>query len=136
MANISRNPQVRRSKPTFQLTHVIDIDVIRKQGQWVKGKWKEEESGRFTIEGNLQPVKFSEILQMPEADRTKEWIKIYTTYHLVTAEESDVTGNLADVVLWEGHQYKVMKEKHYVMGVLDHRMVYCAKEPVSALEED
>lgn len=136
MANISENTQVRRSRPTFQLTNTMNIPLLRSQGEWVKGRWKETKNQELTIKGNLQPVKFSEILQMPEADRTMEWIKIYTTDHLVTAEESDLTGNPADRVVWEGNTYKVMKEKHYVMGILDHRFVYCAKEPISGLEEE
>lgn len=133
VANISRNSNARRSRPTFQLTNVVDIVVKRYITTMVKGRPQETEIlPNPTIEGNVQPVKFQELMQMAEADRTREWIKIYTTDHLVTAEESQQTGNAADKVVWEGHLYKVMKEKHYGMGVLDHRMVYCAREPLSA----
>lgn len=132
MANISRQ-QVRRSKPTFQLTNVIDIKVIRKVGEWIMGKWVETVIPvEIIIEGNAQPLKFQEILQLPESDRTKEWIKIYTTDHLITAEESAETGNTADVVLFEGNTYKVMKQRHYRMGILDHSHALAAREPLSA----
>lgn len=135
VANISRNLGVRKSRPTFQLTNCVDITLRRFVMAMVKGRpMVEEILPRPVIEGNVQPVKWQEIMQMPEADRTSEWIKIYTNDHVVTAEESLETGNPADVVEWEGHTYKVMKEKHYKMGILDHRVVYCAREPLSAGE--
>ena len=135
MANLSKDTNARRSRPTFMLTNVIDIKVIRKIGQWVKGRWVESEIPEdITIEGNVQPVKFHEIMQMHESDRTKEWIKIYTTDHLVSAEESAETGNTADVVIYNNLKYKVMKIRSYGMGVLDHTEAYAAREPLSAGE--
>lgn len=135
VANISKNSDVRRSRPTFQLTNCVDIVVRRFLMTVVKGRPVVEEIlPRATIEGNVQPVKWQEVMQMPEADRTSEWIKIYTNNHVVTAQEALEDGNPADMVEWEGHLYKVMKEKHYRMGILDHRVVYCAREPLSAGE--
>lgn len=134
MVNISRNPSVRRTKPLFQLTNVMDVTIRRRVGAWLKGRWVENDVPEdITIEANVQPLKFTEIFQMPESERTKKWIKLFTTYHVVTAEESAETGNPADAILWEGHWYRAMQEKHYRMGVLDHRCVYAAREPISAL---
>ena len=134
MANITKNPNVRKTLPTFMYTNVIDIPLVRSSGRWEKGRWKEDTLPvEISIEGNVQPVKFQEIMQMKESDRSREWIKVYTKAHIVTAEESDITGHPADVIIYEGHSYKVMREKHYSMGVLDHKCVYAAKEPESAL---
>ena len=124
----------RISIPTFQLTNTIQVKVIRKIGEWVKGRWVTTDiPHEFLIKVNLQPLKYQEIIQMPEADRTKEWIKVFTTDLLVTAEESDTTGNEADIIEWEGNHYKVMSQKHWVMGVLNHKCAYAAKVPRSAL---
>jgi len=125
-------PLPKTSIPTFLLTHKIEIPVVRKIGEWVKGRWVESEiPEEFSIEGNVQPVKMNEILQMPEADRTREWIKVYTAESVVTAEEG-TDPNLADVLIYHDKRYKAMKQKQYDMGVLDHFCVYCAKEPVTA----
>lgn len=111
----------RGSIPTFQLTHKVKIKVKRYIGEWNKGRYVIKDIPEdFIIEGNVQPFRFQEILQLPESDRTKEWIKIFTTDHLITAEESSENGNEADRVIWEGNEYKVMKQRHYRMGVLDH----------------
>lgn len=134
MANLSRSTH-SRSRPTFQLTNCMDVKLYRKVGEWIKGRWVEAEIPKeIVIEANVQPLRFHEIMQLPESDRTKEWIKLYTTDHVVTAEESAEEGNLADEVEWQGHRYKVMQQKKYVMGVLDHYHVLAAREPVSAMD--
>lgn len=133
MANISRNSGVRKSRPSFQLTNVVDITVKLYLLQTYKGRpQKVEVKPDPVIEGNVQPLKFQEIMMMPEADRTREWIKIYTTTPISTWKEPYEDGNLDIYVVWEGESYRVMKEKHYVMGVLDHHVIYCAREPLSA----
>lgn len=133
MANISENPNIRGSVPTFQLTNTVNIPLILKVGQWVKGKWIEDTEGDPVIfEGNVQPLRYHEILQMPEADRTREWIKIYTTAHVRTSQEPDEDGYVADRIEWDGKTFKVMNTQRYVMGILNHTKILAAREPVSA----
>lgn len=124
----------KSSIPTFALTHKVPITVERVTGgSWVKGRWVEGESVEIEIEGNVQPLKFHEIMQLPESDRTREWIKIYSAEQMYTSEESSEEGHQADLIHWEGKVYKVMKCRHYSMGVLDHFHALAAREPLSAL---
>ena len=126
-------PITKRSFPTFALTHSTPITVLRKviKGEWINGKWVEAESSEVIIEANVQPVQFKELMMMPESERTKEWIKIYSVSELRTANERE-NGWDADEVIWDGYTYRVMKSRHYVMGVLDHYHAMAAREVVSA----
>lgn len=122
----------RRTSPTFALTNKLPVTVIRQFGSWVKGRWVDGDGVEVEIGANVQPLRFHEILQMPESDRTKEWIKLYTTDQVYTAEESSEAGRSADIVIWNGKRFKAMRARRYQMGVLDHVHVLCAREPLSA----
>lgn len=126
--------QPRGSIPTFQLTRKRPVKVIRYIGEWVKGRYVVQDIPQdITIQANVQPLRFQEILQLPESDRTKEWLKIYTADTLITAEESDIDGHEADRIEWEGNIYKVMSQRHFRMGVLDHDHALAVRIPRSAL---
>lgn len=130
---VALEPRTKRTSiPTFSLTGKVTITVIRQTGSWVRGRWVEDDGVDVEIEGNIQPLKFHEIQQLPESDRTKEWIKLYTTDQIYTAEESSEAGRSADVLIWNGKRFKAMKARRYQMGVLDHVHVLCAREPISA----
>lgn len=132
MANISI-VEVKRTRPTFSLTNKVNIPLIVKTGVWEKGKWVEVVSDEpLTFEGNVQPLRYHEIIQMPEADRTKEWIKIYTTYEVRTSQEPSPDGVVADHIEWEEKNFKVMSVQTYKMGILDHTKILAAREVVSA----
>jgi hypothetical protein len=123
----------KNTKPNFQLTHKIPISISRvTPGAYVGGRWVEGTPLPIEIQGNLQPLRFHEIMQLPESDRTKEWIKVYSAEEMYTSVEG-VDGRQADIIHWEGKDYKVMRCRHYVMGVLDHFHSLAAREPLSAL---
>jgi len=125
-------PITRRSFPTFSLTNTTSVTLVRKsKGEYVDGNWVEGVETEVPIEANVQPVQFKELMQFPESDRTKEWIKLYSVEQIRTANEAP-DGWEADEVVWDGYRYKVMKSRHYVMGVLDHYHALAAREPVSA----
>lgn len=134
MANISSNSSARRSRPTFQLVNVTEVVRKRYQMEKVKGRpVLTPIKPDLVIEGNVQPMKYHELLLLPESDRTKEWIVIYTD------PEQDIRGAMegdggwpADEVVWQNLTYKVMRTQQYRMGVLDHKKVLAAREPISA----
>lgn len=126
-------PITKRSYPTFQLTNSTEVGIRRKgKGEWVDGEWVESADVVITVEANVQPMQFREIMMMPESERTKEWIKIYSVAELRTSVEGP-GGYEADFVDWDGFSYRVMKSKKYAMGVLDHYCTYAAREPRSAI---
>lgn len=124
----------RKSIPTFQLTNKVPVKATRvSAGAWVGGRWVEGEGKEIIINGNVQPLRFHEILQLPESDRTKEWIKIYSAEEMYTEQESAEDGRSADIIHWQGKDFKVMQCRHYSMGILDHYAALAARIPVSAL---
>lgn len=124
----------RRTKPQFLLTNHTPVEVVRNspiKGEYVDGEWVEGPKITFTIEANVQPMSNWDLLQMPESERTKEWIKIYSAEEIRKAVEGP-GGHEADHILWDGEVYRVMKLKSYKMGVLDHWHGMAARVPTSA----
>lgn len=110
--------------PQFQLTHKVNALRIRSgTGGYVNGIWQEGVSTSSTIEVNIQPLKGWELMSMPEADRSREWVKIYTTSDLRGVQDGDVSTaapSTADLIVWDGRTFEVAKVSTYKMGVLDH----------------
>lgn len=124
----------RRTYPSFRLTGSTTLTIKRRGREvLVKGRPAFPEPEIITIEANVQPLKFMELQQLPEPDRTKEWIKIFSAQRIRTMREGD-SGWLADIVLWDGDEYEVLRTKSYAMGVLDHCVAYAARTPISAGE--
>jgi hypothetical protein len=122
----------RRTYPSFRLTGSTSLTIKRRGKQTlVKGRPVDPTPTSVVIEANVQPLKFTELQQMEESDRTKEWIKIFSVSQLRTLREGD-DGWLADIVEWNGDQYEVMKCKNYAMGTLDHFCAYAARIPITA----
>lgn len=118
-------------KPQFLLTKKIPVYIERRgQGSWQYGEWVEGEAFTIVREVNIQPLKPHEIVQMPEADRTKDWYKVYCAEDLRTTQEG-VGGWDADEFVWQGYNYKIMKVSNWAMGTLDHFRAYAARTPVT-----
>lgn len=131
-----------RTFPGFTLTHSTPATVIRRTYAMVKGRRQSTGETPHTIEANIQPMQFKEVMQMPEADRTKEWYVIYVRYNraefttvsddLLRTEFEGDTGWDADIVQLDGAEYKVMKCRKWAMGVLDHYEAYAVKMRTTA----
>jgi len=119
-------------KPNFLLTKKVPLTIYRStQGSYVDGEWVEGTEIEVPVEVNIQPFKDSELMLLPEADRSKEWYKLYCADELRTAKPG-ASGWEADEFVWEGDRYKVMKSKRYSMGILDHWKIHAARVEISA----
>lgn len=117
--------------PNFLLTKTVPITVLRKtQGTYVNGLFVEGTETQVARDVNIQPFKPSEIMMMPESERTKEWYKVYCSSDLRTVQEG-ASGWDADEFVWQGHRYRVMKVKNYAMGILNHFCAFAARIPVT-----
>jgi len=85
----------------------------------VTGKWEDSVPTPIEIKCNIQPFKASQTLMLPEADRTKEWLNVWSTSPIQKANEG-VGGNDADTFAYEGNTYKVMAVSAWKVGVLNH----------------
>lgn len=114
-------------QPQFLLTKKIPLDFFRKtQGQYVDGEWVEGVESTVTLEVNIQPLKEAELMLLPEADRGKQWWKIYCAEQIRMDKQGD-TGWDADEFVYQGDRYKVMKVENYAMGILNHFKALAAR---------
>ena len=120
-------------KPKFLLTKKIPLTIYRtaSQGSYVDGEWVAASASEIVREVNIQPFKDEELLLLPEADRSREWYKLYCAEDLI-ADKPGASGTIADEFVWNGDRYKVMKVKAYGMSILDHYKAHAARLEVSA----
>lgn len=87
------------------------INVVRAGGgDYINGKWKSFPAKNYSIQAVVQPLGFRELQLLPEGSRTRERIKIFSIECLRTQKE----GQIADVVHWQGKQYKVVSVQTYM----------------------
>lgn len=116
-------------KPQFLLTHKIPLTIFRKsEGSYVNGRWVEGTTSQIILQVNIQPLKPYEILMLPEADRTRAWVKFYSADYARTLKEG-TGGWSADEFVWKGDRYKIMKVDDWTngMGILEHVKIQAAR---------
>lgn len=111
----------------FKLIKHVPVQCYRKTpGSYVDGDYIEGFEVPFSINANVQPLKYKELLLMKESDRAREWITIYTP-DLVKGEEPGDEGYRGDIVEWEGFRYQIVKVKHYSLTGLNHHQAQAAR---------
>lgn len=116
-------------KPNFLLTHKIPLTIYRQaSGSFVDGDWVEGAVTEVTLQVNIQPLKPYEIFMLPEADRTKVWVKFYSADYARTLKEG-TSGWDADEFIWKSDRYKIMKVDDWTngMGILEHVKIQAAR---------
>lgn len=73
-------------------------------GNWVRGAPVDDSP--ISVDAHVQPATPKEILQLPENERSREAIAIYTVDKLLTSDKA--AGIEADVVTWLGRSYRVL----------------------------
>lgn len=115
------------TRPRFLLTGKVPLVLQRRTlGEYVRGKWVEATPVEVEVRANVQPLRFSQIMHMPEADRTKEWLVVYSAERILERLEGEC-GHDADRFEWEGNLYQVYRARPFSMGVLDHWEVYAVR---------
>jgi hypothetical protein len=126
-----KQPSSANKPPNFLLTHKTTIQVIRKSaGSYVNGLWVDA-TNTVSVQCHIQPLKGSELMALPEADRNREWIKAYTTDD-VNGLVDGSGGVSPDVIVWDSKHYEVAKVLEYKMGVLNHTKIIAARVVHSA----
>lgn len=117
-----------RNPPLF-LVGRTTLSVIRTTAAtYVSGRAVPGTSTTVPVVCNVQPVlKSSDTLLLPEADRSKACLKVYTKGDAMKALKEGGNGWSADRFMWEGELYEVMKVISYKMGVLDHYKAICMR---------
>lgn len=115
--------------PPLLLTGRVTLAVTRRQAAtYVKGRPVPGAESIVSVVCNVQPVlKASDTLLIPEADRSKACLKVYTKGGEMKALKEGGNGWAADRFTWKGDLYEVMKVIDYEMGVLNHYKAICMR---------
>lgn len=96
-----------------------NITVTRKYpGTYSDGVWSEGSDYTFTISASVQPLSPREMEMLPEARRTKEAYKVFSSIKLIPAEETSQTN--ADLLSIGGETFEVVSCGSYQSNVLSH----------------
>lgn len=115
--------------PPLLATHNVTIDVIRTaKSEYVKGRPVPGASEIVPVVCNVQPVLSSTDTKLiPEADRSKACLKVYTKGIEMRQMKEGPDGWAADRFYWQGELYEVMRSINYAMGILNHYKVICMR---------
>lgn len=116
--------------PPLQLVGSVTLDVFRRKAMvLVRGRSVEDpEPETVQVVGNVQPIlKASDTRLLPEADRSKACLKVYTRGGEMKSLKEGGNGWAADRFMWQGDMYEVMKVINYEMGVLNHYKAICMR---------
>lgn len=107
----------------FRLTKYVDLVITRASGKAAisdtTGLPTPATTAPVTIQANIQPFKLSQTKMLEAAERTKEWINVYSEDEIRKMKEG-AGGWDADRFTYNDKKYKVMEVENYRMGVLNH----------------
>ena len=99
--------------------------VFSRNGGYVDGTWHNASPTEIEIEMSVQPINGHELVQLPEGDRSREWVKGYTAVEMQIADE--VNGVRGDWILWNNKNYEVQKSERWMITDLNHYKVLMAE---------
>lgn len=113
----------------FSLVKKTPVDILRHaEGSFVDGDWVEGAETTVTIQANVHPFSDYQVMMLPESDRTKSWLWLFTSDLVRQKKEGPIgVGYGADRFMWQGDLYEIMKVETYVMSVVDHRECKCSR---------
>lgn len=115
--------------PPLLLTGQTTLDVIRREAETiVRGRPSPGVESIVQVVCNVQPVlKLTDTYLLPEADRSRATLKVYTKGASLRERTEGVNGFAADRFYWKGQLFEVMKVIDYDMGVLNHYKALCMR---------
>jgi hypothetical protein len=115
----------------FSLVKKVPVTILRHAaGSYVEGEWVEGTESSVTIQANVHPFSDYQVSIMPESDRTKSWVWMFTSSE-VRQKKEGTSGNGGDRFVWEGDLYEAMKVQKYSMTVQDHYEIKAARVELS-----
>lgn len=116
--------------PPLLLVGNVSLTVTRQAaGSYTAGRFTPGSTSVVTVKANVQPVlKSTDTLLLPEADRSKAVLKVYTDGAELRQLKEGPGGWGADRFTWEGEVFEVMKVISYNTGnQLRHYKALCAR---------
>ena len=92
--------------------------VERRQGKWVKGRFKLGEPEVLKFYGPVQPATEKELKQLSIGDRLEGIFRFSfrKPKNLYTTQRGSKDANISDEIIWRGERYKVIRVRpwdHY-----------------------
>jgi hypothetical protein len=94
-------------------------------GTYVLGIYQQPVGTTFQIVANIQPADHEDLMKLPELERSKEVIVLFTPTELKPGNQSAKQN--PDTFDYLGNTYEVFKVAVYRMGVLDHTEAICVR---------
>lgn len=115
--------------PPLLLTGHTTLDIIRRESpKIVRGRTSPGAESTVQVVCNVQPVlKSTDTYLLPEADRSRATLKVYTKGEPLRQLKEGPNGHAADRFYWKGDLYEVMKCIDYDMGTLNHYKALCMR---------
>ncbi|AMR57784.1 hypothetical protein vB_PsyM_KIL4_0060 [Pseudomonas phage vB_PsyM_KIL4] len=113
--------------PPLLLTGRVKLQVIRRESETiVRGRPVDGLESVVEVVCNVQPIlKSTDTSMLPEADRSKAAIKVYTNGAPLRQRKEGVGGWAADRFYWQQELYEVLKVINYDIGILSHHKAIC-----------
>lgn len=111
----------------FNITRTTTVGHFDDAGNWVESTDKTI----ITIRASVQPLNNEETQALADGGRTARTVKLYTSTKLLPERQSytDVDGNsvpaqTADVLIYDGEQWKIIMCNAYQSNVINHYKAY------------
>lgn len=124
---------LKPSVPIFQMTGKVPLTLKRYAEGYRDeyGKWFDGTIETVEIEANIQPLGYRDLIAMPESDRTKELVRVFSASEIRGTVEG-VAKQLPDTFEWQGNTFTVIRVYKFSMGVLDHYKAIASRDRISA----
>lgn len=115
--------------PPMLSTRSVIVEMTRRAATtYVNGRPVPGSTSLVNVACNVQPVlKASDTILLPEADRSKACLKLYSKGDEIRELKEGPNGHDADRFFWQGDLYEVMKVINYAMGILNHYKAICMR---------
>lgn len=111
----------------FSLVNKIPLVITRQEPmKYVGGRPVPGESTQVEILANVQPFSDYQVYILPESDRSRNWVWVFSASELRPKKEGE-SGHGADRFTWNGELYEVMKSQRFQMRVRDHYEIKAAR---------
>lgn len=115
--------------PPLLLVGNVTLDITRRtSATYNLGRLEPGTESIVQVVANVQPVqKSTDMMLLPEADRSRAVLKVYTKGQELRQLKEGPNGWAADQFEWDGDLYEVLKVIDYKMGVLNHYKALCQR---------
>lgn len=93
------------------------------------GHYTAGQKTKMTIQASVQPMGNQEryTIVSDEGARNVMYIKLYSNTPLQTRTNTDDAGTDADIVEWQGKQFRVIQTDYFQSGVISHYRAYAVE---------